>query len=97
MPIWLWIEIAFAVVVAVVAVAIAVTVFNSRRKSKRLKQHYGSEYERLVSETGSEKARKARTHHPRTQPRQARHRPVDAHSPFGFLRPLAKGTGRVRG
>jgi len=58
MPIWLWIEIAFAVVVAVVAVAIAVTVFNSRRKSKRLKQHYGSEYERLVSETGSEKAAK---------------------------------------
>ena len=58
MPIWVWIEIAFAVVLAVAAVIIVVTVFSSRRKTKRLKQHYGSEYERLVSETGSEKAAK---------------------------------------
>jgi hypothetical protein len=56
MAIWVWIEIAFAVILAVAAVIIAVTVFSSRRKTKRLKQHYASEYERLVSETGSEKA-----------------------------------------
>ena len=58
MPVWVWIEIAFAVVLAVAAVIIAVTVVSSRRKTKRLRQHYGSEYERLVSETGSEKAAK---------------------------------------
>jgi hypothetical protein len=56
MAVWVWIEIAFAVVVVVATVIAAVTVISSRRKMKRLKQHYGSEYERLVSETGSEKA-----------------------------------------
>jgi hypothetical protein len=56
MAIWVWIEIAFAVVLVVAALIIVATVFGSRRKTKRLKQHYGREYERLVSETGSEKA-----------------------------------------
>jgi hypothetical protein len=56
MAVWIWIEIAFAVVVVVATVIAAVTVISSRRKTTRLKQHYGSEYERLVSETGSEKA-----------------------------------------
>jgi hypothetical protein len=56
MAVWVWIEIAFAVVVVVAAVIIAVTVLSSRSKTKRLKQHYGREYERVVSETGSEKA-----------------------------------------
>jgi hypothetical protein len=56
MAVWLWIEIAFAVVVVVAAVIAAVIVINSRRKTTRLKEHYGREYERLVSETGSEKA-----------------------------------------
>ncbi|HWF69412.1 MAG TPA: hypothetical protein VG187_07590 [Mycobacterium sp.] len=56
MAVWVWIEIAFAVVVVVAALIVAATVFGSRRKTKRLKQHYGREYERLVSETGSQKA-----------------------------------------
>ncbi|MFZ0902671.1 MAG: hypothetical protein WAN71_02055 [Mycobacterium sp.] len=58
MTVWLWIEIAFAIVVVVATVIAAVTVISSRRKTERLKQHYGSEYERLVSDTGSEKAAK---------------------------------------
>jgi hypothetical protein len=56
MAVWIWIEIAFAVVVVVAAVIVAVTVVSFRRKTRRLKQHYGPEYERLVSEAGSEKA-----------------------------------------
>jgi hypothetical protein len=56
MAVWLWIEIAFAAVLAVVAVLVAVIVLSGRRKTKRLKTRYGREYERLASETGSEKA-----------------------------------------
>jgi len=56
MPIWVWILIAAAVVVAIPAVIVAAGVFRTRRKTQRLRQHYGSEYERLVSENGSEKA-----------------------------------------
>jgi len=55
MPIWLWILIAIAVVVAVVAVIVATSMVSFRVRTKRLKQHYGSEYERLVSEKGGEK------------------------------------------
>lgn len=55
MPIWVWIAVAAAVVVVVVAAVVALGMFSFRRKTKRLKQHYGGEYERLVSETGSEK------------------------------------------
>ncbi len=55
MAVWLWIEIAFAVVVVVVVVIASAIVLTSRRKTTRLKQRYGGEYERLVAETGSEK------------------------------------------
>ena len=55
MPVWQWILIA-AVVVVVVAAVIAALLLSSRRKTARMKQHYGREYERLVSETGDEKA-----------------------------------------
>jgi hypothetical protein len=55
MPTWEWILIAVAVVVAVVAAIVAISMVSFRTKTKRLKQHYGSEYERVVSETGSEK------------------------------------------
>jgi hypothetical protein len=55
MPTWEWILIAAAAVVAVVAAMVAVSMLSFRTKTKRLKQHYGGEYEHLVSETGSEK------------------------------------------
>jgi hypothetical protein len=53
---WIWILIAAAVVVAIPAVIVAGGVLRTRRKTQRLRQHYGREYDRLVSESGSEKA-----------------------------------------
>jgi hypothetical protein len=55
MPIWEWILIAAVVVVAVVAAVVAISMVSFRMRTRRLKGHYGGEYERLVSETGSEK------------------------------------------
>jgi hypothetical protein len=54
MPTWESILIAALIVVAVAVVIVAASV-SSRRKTARLKQHYGQEYERLVSETGGQK------------------------------------------
>jgi hypothetical protein len=56
MPVWVWILIAAAVAIVVAAVIVAVSLVNSRRKTARLKGHYGREYERLVCETGGQKA-----------------------------------------
>ena len=56
MPVWEWILIAASVVVVVAVVIVAASVVGSRKKTQRLRQHYGSEYERLVSETGDQKA-----------------------------------------
>ena len=55
MPIWEWILIAAVAVVLVVAAAVVISMISFRTKTKRLKQHYGTEYERVVDETGSEK------------------------------------------
>ena len=56
MPVWEWILIAASVVVVVAVVIVAASLVRSRRKTQRLQQHYGREYERLVSETGDQKA-----------------------------------------
>jgi hypothetical protein len=56
MPVWELTLIAAAIVVAIAVLVFAVISVSSRNKTKRLKEHYGSEYERLVSETGGEKA-----------------------------------------
>lgn len=56
MATWEWIEIGFAVLIVVAAVGIVVTIVSSRSKTRRLRLRYGREYERLVSETGSDKA-----------------------------------------
>ena len=56
MPVWEWILIAACVAIAVAAVLVAASFVSRRKKTERLKQHYGREYERLVSETGDEKA-----------------------------------------
>jgi hypothetical protein len=55
MPIWEWILIAVVAVVVVVGAVVAISMVSFRTKTKRLKQHYGTEYERVVDETGSEK------------------------------------------
>jgi hypothetical protein len=56
MPVWEWILIAASVVIVVAAVLVAATYVTGRRKTARLKEHYGREYERLVSDTGDHKA-----------------------------------------
>jgi hypothetical protein len=55
MLVWQWILIAAAASV-VVAVIVAASFASGRRKTARLKGHYGPEYERLASETGDPKA-----------------------------------------
>src|SRR3984957_13130331 len=55
MPIWEWILIAAVAVVVVVAAAVVISMISFRSKTKRLKQHYGTEFERVLDETGSEK------------------------------------------
>ena len=40
----------------ITAVAVAASVLSRRKKTRRLQQHYGGEYERLVSEAGGQKA-----------------------------------------
>jgi hypothetical protein len=55
MPTWEWILIAAVAVVVVVGAFVAISMVTFRARTKRLKKHYGSEYEHVVSETGSEK------------------------------------------
>ena len=56
MPVWEWILIAACVAIVVAAVLVAASFVSRRKRTERLKQHYGREYKRLVSETGDEKA-----------------------------------------
>ncbi|OBG24207.1 hypothetical protein [Mycobacterium sp. 852002-51057_SCH5723018] len=56
MPVWEWILIAASVVIVVAALVVVASLMRSRRKTARMKQHYGREYERLVSRTGDPKA-----------------------------------------
>jgi hypothetical protein len=56
MPVWEWILIVASLVIVVAAVIVAATFVGRRKKTERLKRHYGDEYERLVSEAGGQKA-----------------------------------------
>jgi hypothetical protein len=55
MPLWQWMLI-LALVVIVIAVVVVGVSAGRRRKTERLRRHYGPEYERLVFEAGDEKA-----------------------------------------
>lgn len=55
MPVWQMVLIAASVVIMVAVGIIAASYVTGRRKTDRLKHHYGPEYERLVSETGDQK------------------------------------------
>src|SRR3984957_18399550 len=59
MPVWEWFFIAAGIVVVVTAVLLAASFVSRRNKTRRLKQHYGREYERLVSQPGGQKAAEA--------------------------------------
>ena len=56
MPVWGWILIAAIVVIAVIAVIVVARSANSRKKTERLKQRFGPEYERTLGETGEQRA-----------------------------------------
>lgn len=56
MALWQQILIAALVILVIAAIVVTASLASGRRKSQRLKQHYGSEYERLVTETGDAKA-----------------------------------------
>ena len=56
MPVWVWILIAAIVVIAVIAVIVVARSVNSRKRTKRLKEQFGPEYERTLAETGEQRA-----------------------------------------
>ena len=53
---WLWVVIAVLVVVVAVVVGWSL---SQRRRSARLKEHFGPEYERTVGELGEQRAAEA--------------------------------------
>ena len=56
MPAWSWIVIAAAVVIVVAMAVIVARSVNRRKRSERLKTHFGPEYERAVGEAGDQRA-----------------------------------------
>jgi hypothetical protein len=56
MPVWSWFFIAAAVLIALTLVLIAVLSVSSRRKTRRLKERFGAEYERAVDNAGDQRA-----------------------------------------
>ena len=56
MPAWSWIVIAAAVVVVVAVAVIVARSVNRRKRTERLKNHFGPEYERAVGEAGDQRA-----------------------------------------
>src|SRR5262245_864569 len=55
MPTWSWIVIAAIIVIAAV-LAIILMLANRRKRTERLKEHFGPEYERAVGEAGDPRA-----------------------------------------
>ncbi|WP_099039293.1 hypothetical protein [Mycobacterium neglectum] len=56
MPVWSWFFIAAGVLIALTLILIAVLSVNGRRKTRRLKEHFGAEYERAVDDAGDQRA-----------------------------------------
>ena len=56
MPVWSWFFIAAAVLIALTLVLAAVLATTSRRRTRRLKEHFGAEYTRAVDDTGDRRA-----------------------------------------
>ena len=55
MPVWSWFFIAAAVILAVTLVMVLVLSVTGRKRTERLKKHFGPEYERVVDETGDQR------------------------------------------
>ena len=56
MPTWSWVVIAVAVVVVVALAVIFVLSMSRRKRTERLKSHFGPEYDRAVGESGDQSA-----------------------------------------
>jgi hypothetical protein len=56
MPTWSWVVIAVAVAVVVALAVIFVLSMSSRKRTERLKSHFGPEYDRAVGESGDQSA-----------------------------------------
>jgi hypothetical protein len=56
MPVWSWFFIAAAVLITLTVVLVAVLSATGRRKTRRLKEHFGTEYERAVEDAGDQRA-----------------------------------------
>ena len=56
MPAWSWVVIAAAVVIAVALLVVVTRSLNRRKRTERLKKHFGPEYERAVGEAGDQGA-----------------------------------------
>ena len=56
MPDWGWVLIAAIVVLAVIAVIVFARAASSRKRTERLKERFGPEYERTLDETGEQRA-----------------------------------------
>jgi hypothetical protein len=56
MPAWSWVVIAAAIVIAVALVTVIARSAIRRRRTERLKKHFGPEYERAVGEAGDQGA-----------------------------------------
>jgi predicted nucleic acid-binding protein len=56
MPVWGWILIAVIVVIAVVAVVVVARSVNTRKRTERLRERFGPEYERTVDKVGEQSA-----------------------------------------
>ena len=56
MPIWSWFFIAAAVVIGFTALLIAVLSVTGRKRTERLRKHFGPEYERAIGEAGDQRA-----------------------------------------
>ncbi len=55
MPVWGWVLIAAIVVIAAIAIVVARSA-NRRKRTERLKERFGPEYERTLGETGEQRA-----------------------------------------
>ena len=56
MPVWSWFFIAAGVLIALTLILITVLSVTGRRKTRRLKEHFGAEYERAVDDAGDQRA-----------------------------------------
>ena len=56
MPVWSWFFIAAGVLIALTLILIMVLSVTGRRKTRRLKEHFGAEYERAVDDAGDQRA-----------------------------------------